>query len=87
MSIKDVALGIGTFILILLLAVVSNAALEIYLLRGDVQTAQGTGGAACVDGKGWVNWPWPNVPTLSPPCPTAAPKPVETKAEPAETKK
>jgi len=36
-------------------------------------------GSACVDANGsWVNWPWPNVPTLSPRCP-AAPEPAKGK--------
>ena len=67
--IKQVALAVVTFVLILVLAVVSNALLDIYFLRRDAQAARD--GSACVDTKGsWVNWSWPNVPTLSPPCPT-----------------
>jgi hypothetical protein len=31
-------------------------------------------GSACVDASGrWVNWPYVNVPTLSPPCPAPSP--------------
>jgi hypothetical protein len=45
---------------------------------GKSQKAQA--GGACVDTKGtWVNWPWPNVPTLSPPCSSPAPEPAEKK--------
>ena len=47
-------------------------------------TAQGTtprverttapAGSPCVDANGsWVNWPYANVPTLSPPCPAPLP--------------
>jgi hypothetical protein len=28
----------------------------------------------CFDKGGWQNWPWPNVPWLSPPCRPSAPK-------------
>ena len=67
--IKQVALAFVTCGLILALAVVSNALLDIYFLRRDALAAQDR--SACVDAKGsWVNWSWPNVPTLSPPCPT-----------------
>jgi len=68
--VKQVALAVATLGLILVLAVVSNALLDIYALRQAAQAAQA--GSACVDAKGWVNWSWPNVPTLSPPCPPAA---------------
>ena len=72
--VRDVALGLGTCALILGLAVTSNALLDRYLAGPD-QQATAQGGAACVDAKGsWKNWPWPNVPTLSPPC-AAAPEP------------
>jgi hypothetical protein len=69
--VKELALGLATCMLILGLAVGSNALLDRYLVSTENQaTAQG--GAVCVDAKGsWVNWPWPNVPTLSPPCATA----------------
>ena len=34
----------------------------------------------CVDANGaWVNWSWPNVPMLSPPCPTTATEPAAKK--------
>jgi hypothetical protein len=77
--VKQLALAAATLVLILVLAVVSNAFVDIYFLRRDAQaTAQA--GSACVDAKGsWVNWSWPNVPTLSPPCPTAADEPAEKK--------
>ena len=77
--VKQLALAVTTCVVILVLAVVSNAALEIYLLRRDAQATAQTG-SACVDAKGsWVNWPWPNVPTLSPPCPATTPEPSEKK--------
>ena len=59
--IKQLALGAATVVLILGLAVASNAALD------RVAFARPRG--ACVDTRGsWRNWPWPNVPTLSPSC-------------------
>jgi len=37
-------------------------------------------GSPCVDANGsWVNWPYANVPTLSPPC-SAPPAPVKPKS-------
>jgi hypothetical protein len=78
---KELAFGLGTCVLIVGLAVGSNALLDRYLADAAKQlTAQGSadkqatvpGGTPCVDAKGsWNNWPWPNVPTLSPPCPVA----------------
>jgi hypothetical protein len=57
--IKQLALGAATVVLILGLAVASNAVLDRVAF----------GGSACVDTRGsWRNWAWPNVPTLSPPC-------------------
>jgi hypothetical protein len=64
MNIKQLALGAITPVLILGLALGSNALLDRYL----------PGGAACVNAHGsWVNWPWANVPTLSPRCEEQAP--------------
>jgi hypothetical protein len=78
--VKQFALGLVTCVLILGLAVGSNALLDRYPAATDKQaTAQGD--SACVDAKGsWVNWPWPNVPTLSPPCANA-----HEPGQPAET--
>jgi hypothetical protein len=52
--------------------------------KGNVQTSDRTSSGAprgaCVDANGsWVNWPWPNVPMLSPPCATTAAKPADKK--------
>jgi hypothetical protein len=59
MQIRDVLLGAATLILIVGLALASNVLLDRYA----------PGSAACVDAQGsWVNWPWPNVPALSPRC-------------------
>ena len=77
--VKQLALAAATSSAILVLAVVSDAALD------DLSScARRAGGCAsrqrCVDAKGsWVNWPWPNVPTLSPPCPGTSPEPAEKK--------
>jgi len=77
-------------VLILGLSLASNSVLDRYLVPpagkaaaadGNVAAAPGAGG--CVDAKGsWVNWPWANVPALSPRCPSASPEP----GEPAEKK-
>jgi hypothetical protein len=64
--IKQLALGAATLILILGLAVASNAALD----------RLSFGRSACVDARGsWKNWGWPNVPTLSPRCSDDSPAP------------
>lgn len=77
--VKQTALAVATCVLILVLAVVSNAFVDIYFVRRDAQTAA-QAGSACVDSKGsWTNWSWPNVPTLSPACP-------DTVADPAGKK-
>lgn len=77
--VKQTALAVATLALILILAVVSNAFVDIYFLRREAQAAAQAGNA-CIDAKGsWVNWSWPNVPTLSPPCPAADPEPAGQK--------
>ena len=64
MKIKELALAALTLVLILGLSLASNSLLDRYF-----------GASACVDAKGsWVNWPWANVPTLSPPCEPAEKK-------------
>lgn len=66
MNIKELASAAAMLVLILGLSLASNSLLDRYF------------GAACVDAKGsWVNWPWANVPTLSPPCSGASPEPRE----------
>jgi hypothetical protein len=43
-----------------------------------VERTTAPAGSPCVDANGsWVNWPYPNVPTLSPPC--AVPPPAMKK--------
>ena len=64
MTIKELALAAMTLVLILGLSLASNSLLDRYFAA-----------SACVDAKGsWVNWPWANVPTLSPPCEPAEKK-------------
>jgi hypothetical protein len=59
---KQLVPAIATLGLIFGLALASNVLLDRYLF----------GSEACVDNRGsWQNWLWPNVPTLSPPCPAA----------------
>jgi hypothetical protein len=58
--IKQLTLAVATLILVVGLAVASNAMLDRFEF----------GSSACVDARGsWKNWGWPNVPTLSPRCP------------------
>ena len=73
--IKAVASAVGALVVVLALAVASNALLDRYLPHMFVAaTATGSdevapSASACIDAKGEKrNWPWPNAPTLWPKC-------------------
>ncbi|MDQ8726107.1 hypothetical protein [Bradyrhizobium sp. LHD-71] len=79
MPIKDLAIAAATCVLILGIALVSNALLDRYQ-TGEATVATAPEGSACVDAKGhWVNWPWANVPMLSPRCPDTPAGPPDKK--------
>jgi hypothetical protein len=77
MLVKWVAASAALCILILGLAVASNAALDRYEIAAEQS------GGACVGADGAkYNWPWANAPTLWPPCPpdpTAPGAPIQGK--------
>ncbi len=85
MKIKELALAAMILVLILGLSLASNSVLERYLgppadkpAAAADNVAMAPAGSACVDAKGsWVNWPWANVPALSPACPSVPPEPRE----------
>jgi hypothetical protein len=71
MQIGAIVSAVATGALILALSVGSNALLDRYLTTpsGVADVATAPAGAPCVDAQGkWVNWPWANVPALSPRC-------------------
>ena len=71
-QIGAIALSVAACALIVSLALGSNALLDRYLpaQTGGRNVAEAPPGSPCVDDTGkWINWPWPNVPTLAPRCP------------------
>jgi hypothetical protein len=76
MKLNELLLGSAICLVIAGLALASNALLDRYPPLQLKQNAEAAApeGAPCVDAKGsWVNWPWANVPALSPRCEDAAP--------------
>ena len=74
MTLNELLLGSAICVVTVGLAFASNVALDRYLPLQLEEKAEATAsqGSPCVDAKGsWVNWPWANVPALSPPCPDA----------------
>ncbi len=73
MKLNELLLGSAICVAIVGLALASNALLDRYLPL-ELEQVAAPEGAACVDAKGsWINWPWANVPALSPRCDDAAP--------------
>jgi hypothetical protein len=74
MTLNELLLGSAICVVMVGLALASSVVLDRYLPIPLEQKAEATvsQGSPCVDTKGfWVNWPWANVPALSPPCPDA----------------
>jgi len=71
MQIGTVASAIAITLLIPALAAGSNALLDRFdvAATGPRDVATAPPGAPCMDEDGrWLNWPWPNAPTLTLPC-------------------
>jgi hypothetical protein len=73
--IKAVASAVGALVVVLALAVASNALLDRYLPNMFVAATAASSdqvapsASACIDAKGEKrNWPWANAPTLWPRC-------------------
>jgi hypothetical protein len=76
MKLNELLLGSAICIMIAGFALASNALLDRYLPLHFEQQAEAAANdaTACVDAQGsWVNWPWANVPALSPRCDDASP--------------
>ena len=74
MLIGTIASAAATCVLILALSVGSNALLDRYHVATATpqEVATAPPGTPCMDENGrWVNWPWPNAPTLTLPCASA----------------
>jgi hypothetical protein len=68
MTRSEFAMGSATFIAVIA-AGLSSEYLDRHFAKTDTASGPSTSSAACVDEDGsWKNWPWPNVPALSPKC-------------------
>jgi hypothetical protein len=80
MTRAEFAKGSATFLVVIVAGLFSEAALDRYLAAAETDkkatstadteaSAPATASAACVGKDGsWKNWPWSNVPILSPKC-------------------
>ncbi|PDT90091.1 hypothetical protein CO669_11520 [Bradyrhizobium sp. Y36] len=73
MKLRDLAEGSSVFLGVIVAGYVSTSYVDQRfasreMARAPAPTSSPTP-SACVDKDGsWKNWPWPNVPTLSPKC-------------------
>jgi hypothetical protein len=66
MKLAEFAKGSATFLLVIAAGFLSTIYVDRHLSAGD---ASSSSRAACVGEDGaWKNWPFPNVPALSPKC-------------------
>lgn len=73
MKLRDLAQGSSVFLAIIVAGYLSTTYVdERFASRETTHAPAPTSGpapSACVDEDGsWKNWPWPNVPALSPKC-------------------
>jgi len=80
MTLAEFAKGTTTFVIVIVAGVLSEAYLDRHLAASETDkkaasgnsadaSASTTSSAACVGKDGsWKNWPWSNVPILSPKC-------------------
>jgi len=78
MNRAEFAKGSATFLVVIVAGLLSETYLDRYLAETDKKpassdradaSAPSTSSAACVEKDGsWKNWPWSNVPALSPKC-------------------
>jgi hypothetical protein len=79
MTRAEFAKGSATFLVVIVAGLLSETYLDRHLAASETEKAASTGGAeasapptqspACVGKDGsWKNWPWSNVPILSPKC-------------------
>ena len=80
MTRAELAQGSATFLVVIVAGFLSESYLDRHLVnetdkkaassaRAETTSAETTSSAACVGKDGsWKNWPWSNVPILSPKC-------------------
>jgi hypothetical protein len=71
MTRTELAQGSITFVAVIVAGFISTAYLDRHFaaVEAGKKTVSATSSAACVGKDGsWVNWPWSNVPALSPKC-------------------
>ena len=74
MTLAEFAKGTTTFAVVIVAGLLSEAYLDRYLAASEADrkaasTDSADASAACVKKDGsWKNWPWSNVPILSPKC-------------------
>jgi len=72
MTRSEFAKGSLTFMSVIVAGFLSTTEVNHRFAAANIDTkvsAPGPSSAACVDeGGAWKNWPWPNVPALSPKC-------------------
>ena len=73
MTLAEFAKGTTTFVVVIVAGLLSEVYLDRHLAASEaekkVASAPYTSSAACVEKDGsWKNWPWSNVPILSPKC-------------------
>jgi hypothetical protein len=70
MTLAEFAKGSATFLVVIAAGILSTTYVDRqFAARTAHAEAPSASTAACVDKEGgWKNWPWPNVPALSPKC-------------------
>lgn len=69
MTRTEFAQGSLTFVAVIVAGFLSTAQLDQHFVVAEVGKAPTPSSAACVGKDGsWKNWPWSNVPALSPKC-------------------
>jgi hypothetical protein len=70
MSRSDLAKGCAIVLCVIIAGWLSTAYVDRHLAAREASISREPSDGACVDSEGrWKNWPWPNVPALSPKCP------------------
>lgn len=70
MTLAEFAKGSATFLVLIVAGLLSTVYVDRQFAAGAARSdAPPASTAACVSADGgWKNWPWPNVPALSPKC-------------------
>jgi hypothetical protein len=73
MKLAEFAKGSATFLVVIAAGFLSTAWVDRHFAAGDATTratpTTSSSAAACVgEDRAWKNWPFPNVPALSPKC-------------------